>query len=76
MLFTKKGVAYEFVSVSNDPEARREIERRSGQRTVPQIFIDDESIGGFDELNALESGGHLDALLDSALSSGSETGRH
>ena len=66
MLLTKKGVNYEFVLVSDDAELREDVMRRSGQRTVPQIFIDDEPIGGFDELCALDKDGRLDALLGSA----------
>jgi glutaredoxin 3 len=63
MLLTKKKVDYEFILVSNEPGLREKIERRTGRRTVPQIFINDESIGGFDELYALEKNGGLDALL-------------
>jgi glutaredoxin 3 len=63
MLLTKKNVDYEFILLSEEPGLREEIERRTGRRTVPQIFINDESIGGFDELYALERNGGLDALL-------------
>ena len=66
MLLTKKGVDYEFILVSDDDQLRQEIERRTGQRTVPQIFIDDKSVGGFDELYALDQDGRLDALLAGA----------
>jgi glutaredoxin 3 len=63
MLLTKKDVDYEFILVSDEPGLREEIGRRTGRHTVPQIFINDESIGGFDELYALEQDGSLDALL-------------
>ena len=63
MLLTKKKVDYEFILLSEEPGLREEIERRTGRRTVPQIFINDESIGGFDELYALERNGGLDTLL-------------
>jgi glutaredoxin 3 len=63
MLLTKKNVDYEFILLSEEPGLREEIERRTGRRTVPQIFINDESIGGFDELYALERNGGLDELL-------------
>ena len=66
MLLTKKGVDYEFVLVSDDAELREDVMRRSGQQTVPQIFIGGEPIGGFDELNALDKDGRLDALLGRA----------
>lgn len=65
MLLKKKGINYEDILLSTG-EMRRDIEQRSGQRTVPQIFINNESIGGFDELSALEEDGLLDALLEQA----------
>jgi len=63
MLLTKKGVSFEDISVSRDPSLRVKMEQLSGRRTVPQIFINDESIGGFDELYALDKQGRLDDLL-------------
>jgi glutaredoxin 3 len=63
MLLTKKGVSYEEFLVSRDPELRAKMEDLSGRRTVPQIFINDESIGGFDELYSLEQQGKLNDLL-------------
>ena len=63
MLFKKKGIAYEEILVSDDPDRRREMEQRSGRRTVPQIFIDRRPIGGFDDLYALDKDGRLDELL-------------
>ena len=64
MLLKKKGVDYDEVLVSRDPDVREEMERLSGRRTVPQIFIDDQSIGGFDELYELDKSGKLDGLLN------------
>lgn len=63
MLLTKKGVAFEDILVSRDSSLRAKMEQLSGRRTVPQIFINDESIGGFDELYSLEQQGTLDDLL-------------
>lgn len=63
MLLTKKGVSYEDILVSRDPELRAKMEQLSGRRTVPQIFINDDPIGGFDELYSLEQQGKLDDLL-------------
>jgi len=63
MLLKKKGVTWEEVPVAFDREKRQEMIERSGRRTVPQIFIDDKPIGGFDELYALEQNGELDRLL-------------
>ena len=65
MLLKKKGVNYDDILVSRDAGQRAEMERLSGRRTVPQIFIDDRSIGGFDELYALEQSGELDKRLNS-----------
>lgn len=62
-LLNKKGVNYDDILVSQDIEVRQEMERLSGRRTVPQIFIDDQSIGGFEELYALDKSGKLDGLL-------------
>ncbi len=63
MLLTKKGVDYEDVSVSDDPSALAEMHERSGRQTVPQIFIGETHVGGFDELYALDQSGELDKLL-------------
>jgi glutaredoxin 3 len=63
-LLDRKGVAYEEHDAQHGSAARREaIERSGGRTTVPQIFIDGRSIGGSDELLALERAGKLDALL-------------
>jgi glutaredoxin 3 len=62
-LLEKKGVRYEEIDVSGDDQARIDLAQRTGRRTVPQIFIGDEHVGGSDELYALEQEGKLDALL-------------
>lgn len=66
MLLKKKGLDYEDILVSRDDEKRAEMERRSGGHTVPQIFINDEPVGGFDELYALDREGRLDEMLEAA----------
>ena len=63
MLLQRKGVPYEEVNVSGDADARQALVARTRQRTVPQIFINGEHIGGADELAELERAGKLDALL-------------
>lgn len=63
MLLQRKGVPYEEIDVSGDHAARQALMVRTRQRTVPQIFINEEHIGGFDELYALERDGQLDAKL-------------
>ncbi len=62
-MLTQKGVPFEDIDVSDDPTMRQEIAQRSGQHTVPQIFIGEESIGGFMELQTLEVSGELDDML-------------
>lgn len=61
-LLDKKGIDYEHIDASGKPELRAWLAKVSGQRTVPQIFIDDKPIGGFTELRALERDGELDAM--------------
>jgi len=51
------------ILVDKQPEAREEMMSRTGRRTVPQIFIDDTHVGGFDDLSALDRAGKLDPLL-------------
>ncbi len=62
-LLTRKGIAFREVDVSDDPLERQALVQRTGQRTVPQIFIADQSIGGCDDLYALDRSGELDRLL-------------
>lgn len=63
MLLTKKEVAFVDITVSNDPDKLAEMLEKSGQQTVPQVFIGDTHVGGFDELAAMEKSGELDTLL-------------
>ena len=62
-LLDKKGVTYETRDVSHDRDRRLWLVEASGQRTVPQIFIDDRSLGGYAELAQLDKAGELDGLL-------------
>ncbi len=63
-LLAAKGVAgIAKVRVDLDPGERDEMMRRTGRRTVPQIYIDDFHVGGYDDLVALDRAGRLDALL-------------
>ncbi len=62
-LLTQKGQEWTEIDIEAEPGRREEMIERSGQRTVPQIFIDDQHVGGFDELAALEDAGELDPLL-------------
>lgn len=64
-LLSSKGVNFNEVDVSVDPQRRAQMMQRSnGGRTVPQIFINDTHVGGSDELHALEHAGKLDAMLN------------
>jgi glutaredoxin 3 len=62
-LLQEKGVAWREVDVSGNQAGREEMTRRSGRRTVPQIFIGDQHIGGFEDLAALDQQGELDTIL-------------
>jgi glutaredoxin 3 len=62
-LLESKGVGFEEFDVESQPEKRAEMQTRSGRRTVPQIFIGDQHVGGCDDLHALEEAGKLDGLL-------------
>jgi glutaredoxin 3 len=65
-LLAEKGIAPEVRVVDADRVLRGEMEERSGRRTVPQVFIGERHVGGFDDLRALEDAGQLDALLGDA----------
>ena len=62
-LLTRKGVRFEEIDCTDDPETRRMLIDKTGRRTVPQIFIAGVPVGGFDDLDALERRGELDAIL-------------
>jgi glutaredoxin 3 len=64
MLFTRKGIPFEDVVVSKDPARFDEMLAKSGgRRTIPQVFIGDVHVGGFDDLSSLDKSGELDKLL-------------
>ncbi|MEO6078896.1 MAG: glutaredoxin 3 [Steroidobacteraceae bacterium] len=58
-----KGVAYTEIDVETVGGARQEMQRRSGRNTVPQIFVGDRHLGGFDDLKRLDASGELDPIL-------------
>ena len=63
-LLNRKGVAdIDKIRVDLQPARRVEMMERTGRRTVPQIYIDDQHVGGFDDLVALDAAGGLDPLL-------------
>lgn len=64
-LLDKKGVSYEEIDVTgNDAMREKLVEMSDGMRTVPQIFIGGEHVGGYTDLAELESQGRLDAILN------------
>ena len=59
-LLTKRGLDYEEIEVTHDAEKEKEMRKLSGRTTVPQVFIDGKSIGGYQELLALDKQGQLE----------------
>jgi glutaredoxin 3 len=62
-LLDRKGVAYEEIDVENDDAKRAWLVEATGQRTVPQVFVDGRSLGGFVDIDALDKAGKLDPIL-------------
>lgn len=62
-LLNKKGVMYEEIQVDKDATKLAEMVKLSNRRSVPQIFINNKSIGGFEDLSKLATSGELDNLL-------------
>ncbi|MEM7588700.1 MAG: glutaredoxin 3 [Myxococcota bacterium] len=58
-LLKEKDIAYKEINVTNDDDKREWLREKTGQRTVPQIFFDDEPIGGYSDLSALAQEGLL-----------------
>ncbi|MGD8379071.1 MAG: glutaredoxin 3 [Gammaproteobacteria bacterium] len=63
-LLKAKGADFSELTVDDDPDLLQEMQLRTGQRSVPQIFIGDHHVGGFDDLRVLDRDGELDELLD------------
>ena len=66
-LLVSKGVEIRKIPVGGDPALWEEMEQLTGRNTVPQIFIGDYHVGGYDDLAALERDGELDPLLEPVL---------
>lgn len=62
-LFESKNISFEEIMVDENPDLYQKLKEQTGLLTVPQIFINDELIGGFTDLAALEKDGELDKLL-------------
>lgn len=63
-LLQSKGIKYIEIDITNDEQQEAKMVERSQRRTVPQIFIDSESLGGYDDLAQLNATGELDQRLD------------
>ena len=72
-LLLAKGVVIEKVRVDLEPARRVEMMEKTGRRTVPQIYVGDTHVGGYDDLAALDRAGKLDPLLGSVAPPGSPT---
>ena len=62
-LLTAKGVAIDKIRVDLEPDRREEMMTRTGRRTVPQIYVGEKHVGGYDDLSQLDRAGDLDPLL-------------
>ena len=65
-LLKERGIPFTEFDVAQDDALRADVMQRSGRRTVPQIFIDGRSIGGFEELRELDGAGQLESLRATA----------
>ena len=63
LLLRERGIEFEEIDVTGDHELRQWLVETTGRRTVPQIFIGDEAIGGFDDLRELDRSGELGKKL-------------
>jgi len=63
-LLDEKGVGYEEINMEDKPKEMQALIKKTGMRTVPQIFIGEELVGGFTELSALNESGELDQKLN------------
>ena len=64
-LLDEKGVDYDAIDVTNDIPRELEMRERTGLTSVPQVFVDDEHLGGYDDIAALDRDGKLDPILNS-----------
>lgn len=62
-LLDARGLPYEEINLGRDPETRAELAQKTGMMTFPQILIDEQLVGGFDELSAADKSGRLKELV-------------
>jgi len=63
MLLTRREISYQEINLARDPDGRAKLAQRTGMITFPQIVIDGETLGGFDELLAADRAGRLSQLV-------------
>jgi glutaredoxin 3 len=63
MLLTRREISYQEINLAKDPDGRAELAERTGMITFPQIVIDGQTLGGFDELLAADRAGQLSQLV-------------
>ncbi len=63
-LLDNKGLEYTSIVVDGQPTLRAEMEAKAGRTSVPQIFVGDHHVGGYDDMAALERNGEFDALVN------------
>jgi glutaredoxin 3 len=66
VLLSRRNIAYEEINLARDPDGRTKLAEKTGMITFPQIVIDDETIGGFDELLVADRAGRLSELVAAA----------
>jgi len=64
-LLSEKNIEFEEINLDGDDKAFEALKKKSGMRTVPQIFINEKLVGGFQELSAINESGELNKLLNS-----------
>jgi glutaredoxin 3 len=62
-LLDARGLEYEEINLGRDPETRAALAQKTGMMTFPQILIDEQLVGGFDELSAADKSGRLQELV-------------
>jgi len=63
MLLSQRGIEYDEINLAKDPDGRAQLSRHTGMATFPQIVVDGQALGGFDELLAADRAGRLSELL-------------
>jgi glutaredoxin 3 len=66
MLLSARDITFREINIGRDPEAFVELAKRSGMMTLPQVFIDDTFVGGYQETAEADASGYLNELLEAA----------